>query len=92
MTYHMCLRKKKRLDNFLTGKEKEPTTGTTKWEEWKATHILLYMWLLNLMVQSIAVTVDGIESIHDIWAKLRRTYARVENNMRVFQIKREIDN
>jgi hypothetical protein len=62
MTYHMCLRKK-RLNNFLTGNEKEPTMGTTEWEEWKATHMLLYTWLLNSMVQSIAVTVDGIRSI-----------------------------
>jgi uncharacterized protein YoxC len=43
------------------------------------------------MVQSIAVTVDMPQSVHDIWAKLRRTYARAENNMRIFQIKREID-
>jgi hypothetical protein len=35
----------------------------------------------------IVVIVDGIQSVHDIWAKLRRTYAGVEKNMHVFQIK-----
>jgi hypothetical protein len=35
--------------------------------------------------------VDGIQSVQDIWAKLQRTYAGAENNMCVFQIKREIN-
>jgi hypothetical protein len=52
----------KHLDGFLTRKEKEPVAGTTEWEEWKATHMLLYAWLLNSMVQSIAVTVDDIRA------------------------------
>lgn len=43
------------------------------------------------MVLSIAITVDGIQRVRDIWAKLRRTYAGAENNIRVFQIEREID-
>jgi hypothetical protein len=46
--------------------------------------MLLYTWLLNSLVPSIAVTVDGIQSVKDIWAKLKRIYASAENNMRVF--------
>ena len=34
---------------------------------------------------------DGIEKVKDVWEKLRRTYDGVGNNMRVFQIKGEID-
>jgi hypothetical protein len=48
--------------------------------------MLLYTWLLNSMVAPIAVTVDGIQSVKDIWAKLKGIYAGAENNMRVFQI------
>jgi hypothetical protein len=55
-----CVLGGKRLDGFLTGKEKEPAMGITESEEWKTTHMLLYTWLLNSMVQSIVVTVDGI--------------------------------
>jgi Retrotransposon gag protein len=53
--------------------------------------MLLYTWLLNYMVLSIAVTVDDIQSVKDIWAKLKRIYAGAKNNMRVFQIEREIE-
>jgi acetolactate synthase regulatory subunit len=53
--------------------------------------MLLYNWLLNSVVPSIAVTVDGIQSVKDIWAKLKKIYAGAENNMRVFQIEREIE-
>jgi hypothetical protein len=54
-------------------------------------HTLLYTWLLNSMVPSIANTVDDIQSVKDIWAKLKRIYAGAENNMRVFQIEHEIE-
>jgi Zinc knuckle len=57
----------------------------------KTTHMLLYTWLLNSMVPSIAVTVDDIQSVKDIEAKLKRIYAGAENNMRVFQIEHEIE-
>jgi hypothetical protein len=42
------------------------------------------------MVLSIVVMVDGIQSMKAIWAKLKMIYAGIENNMRVFQIDREI--
>jgi hypothetical protein len=41
--------------------------------------MLLYTWLLNSMVPSIAVTVDDIQSVKDIEAKLKRIYAGAEN-------------
>jgi Retrotransposon gag protein len=53
--------------------------------------MLPYTWLLDSMVLSIAVTVDDIQSVKDIWAKLKRIYAGAESNMRVFQIEREIE-
>ncbi|KAF9672574.1 hypothetical protein SADUNF_Sadunf11G0056300 [Salix dunnii] len=78
------------LEGFLTGDRVEPIEGATGRDEWKSTHMLVYIWLLNSMVPSIAATVDGIEKVKDIWEKLRRTYDGVGNNLRVFQIKREI--
>ena len=49
------------LDGYLTGKEKEPLVKmSNEWKAWRATHMSLYMWLLNSMVPSIATTVDGI--------------------------------
>ncbi|XP_020264506.1 uncharacterized protein LOC109840326 [Asparagus officinalis] len=53
--------------------------------------MLVYIWLLNSLVPTIAVTVDGIEKVKDVWEKVRRTYDGVGNNLRVFQIKGEID-
>jgi hypothetical protein len=79
------------LEEFLTGENEEPKQDTVGWNEWKTTHMLLYTWLLNSMVPSIAVTVDGIQSVKDIWAKLKRIYVGAENNMMVFQIEREIE-
>ncbi|KAF9661127.1 hypothetical protein SADUNF_Sadunf19G0035400 [Salix dunnii] len=78
------------LEGFLTGDRVEPIEGATGRDEWKSTHMLVYIWLLNSMVPSIAATVDGIEKVKDVWEKLRRTYDWVGNNLRVFQIKREI--
>lgn len=78
------------LEGFLTGDRVEPIEGATGRDEWKSTHMLVYIWLLNSMVPSIAATVDGIEKVKDVWEKLRRTYDGVGNNLRVFQIKREI--
>jgi hypothetical protein len=43
------------------------------------------------MVPLITITVNGIQNVNDIWAKLRRIYAGAKNNMRVFQIEREIE-
>jgi predicted nucleotidyltransferase len=79
----------KRLDVFLTRKEKEPAAGTTEWEEWKARHVVVYMvtQLDDPVNYCEPVTVDIIQNVQDIWVKLRRTYAGAENNMRVFQIK-----
>jgi hypothetical protein len=53
--------------------------------------MLLYTWLLNSMVPLIAVMVNGIQNVKDIWAKLRRIYAGAENNMKALQIEREIE-
>jgi hypothetical protein len=50
------------------------------------THIVVHV-ITQLDGLVIVVIVDGIQSVHDIWAKLRRTYAGVEKNMHVFQIK-----
>ncbi|XP_020249902.1 uncharacterized protein LOC109827322 [Asparagus officinalis] len=79
------------LEEYLTGEKTEPDEGTVGRDEWKSTHILVYIWLLNSLVQSIAATVDGIRKVKDVWEKLRRTYDGVGNNMRVFHIKREIN-
>jgi Retrotransposon gag protein len=49
------------------------------------------MWLLSSLTPSIASTVDGIDRVKDVWEKLKRTYDGVGNNLRVFQIKREIE-
>jgi hypothetical protein len=78
------------LEGFLMGDMVEPVEGATMRDEWKSTHMLVYIWLLNSMITSIAATVDCIEKVKDVWEKLRRTYDGVENNLRVFQIKREI--
>jgi hypothetical protein len=43
------------------------------------------------MVVFIAKTVDGIEVVSDVWGKLMRIYAGIDNNMKVFQIEREIE-
>jgi hypothetical protein len=43
------------------------------------------------MVVSITKIVDGIEVVSDVWGKLMRIYAGIDNNMRVFQIEREIE-
>jgi hypothetical protein len=79
------------LKGFLTGENKEPKQDTIRWNKWKTTHMLFYNWLLNSMVAPIIVTMDVIQSVKDIWAKLKRIYAGAENNMRVFQIEREIE-
>ncbi|KAJ6846676.1 uncharacterized protein M6B38_282715 [Iris pallida] len=81
----------KNLEGFLTGEKTEPEEGSTERDEWKSTHMVIYIWLLNSLVQSIASTVDDIEMVKDVWEKLRRTYDGVENNLRIFQIKGNID-
>ncbi|XP_020263960.1 uncharacterized protein LOC109839912 isoform X2 [Asparagus officinalis] len=79
------------LEGYLTGEKAEPAEGAAGRDEWKSTHMLVYIWLLNSLVQSIAATVDGIGKVTDVWEKLRRTYDGVGNNLRLFQIKREIN-
>ncbi|XP_078148100.1 uncharacterized protein LOC144543639 [Carex rostrata] len=79
------------LEGYLTGEKGEPTKDSVEHNEWKTTHSLLHTWLLNSMVASIAVTVDGIEAVSDVWGKLQRIYAGADNNLRVFQIEREIE-
>lgn len=80
------------LEGYLTGEVEEPSDHkTAEWKIWRATNASLYTWLLNSMVQSIASTVDSIQSVKDIWTKLQRIYGWERNNMRVFQIYQEID-
>jgi hypothetical protein len=55
------------LEGFLTGEE-ESRQSNAKWNKWKTTHMLLYTCPLNFIVSSIAVTVDNIQSVKDIWA------------------------
>jgi hypothetical protein len=43
------------------------------------------------MVVSIAKIVDGIDVVRDVWGKLMKIYAGIDNNMKVFQIEREIE-
>jgi Retrotransposon gag protein len=45
----------------------------------------------EFLTPSIASTVDGIDRVKDVWEKLKRTYDGVGNNLRVFQIEREIE-
>ncbi|XP_020254228.1 uncharacterized protein LOC109831307 [Asparagus officinalis] len=78
------------LEGYLTGEVTEPEDSERR-DEWKSTHMLVYIWLLNSLVPTIAATVDGIEKVKDVWEKLRRTYDGVGNNLRVFQIKGEVD-
>ncbi|KAF9667772.1 hypothetical protein SADUNF_Sadunf15G0058200 [Salix dunnii] len=73
---------RRNLEGFLTGDRVEPIEGATRRDEWKSTHMLVYIWLLNSMVPSIAATVDGIEKVKDVWEKLRRTYDGVGNSLR----------
>ena len=74
----------KNLDGYITGEMVVP-------EKDSARYSLLHTWLLNSMIASIAKTVDGIEAVSDVWGKLMRIYAGIDNTMRVFQIEREIE-
>jgi Retrotransposon gag protein/Zinc knuckle len=46
---------------------------------------------LSSLTPFIASTVDNIDRVKDVWEKLKRTYDGVRNNLRVFQIEREIE-
>lgn len=54
------------LERYLTGEKVEQGKDTDEWNGWKTTHMLLYTWLLNSMIPSIAITVAGIQSVRDI--------------------------
>jgi hypothetical protein len=81
----------KNLDGNITGEMAVPAKGSTEYSEWRSINSLLHTWLLNLMIVSIAKTVDGIKTVSDVWGKLMRIYAGIDNNMKVFQIEREIE-
>jgi hypothetical protein len=81
----------KDLEGYLTGDKKESAERSPERAEWKSTHMTIYMWLLSSLTPSIASTVDGIDRVKDVWEKLKRTYDGVGNNLRVFQIEREIE-
>jgi Zinc knuckle/Retrotransposon gag protein len=68
-----------------------PAKGSAEYSEWRSINSLLHTWLLNLMVVSIAKTIDGIEAVSDVWGKLMRIYAEIDNNMKVFQIEKKIE-
>jgi hypothetical protein len=53
----------RRLEGYLTGAITEPDEGTPAWEEWRSTHMLVYIWLLSSMTPPIAANVDGIEDV-----------------------------
>ncbi|XP_020258255.1 uncharacterized protein LOC109834633 [Asparagus officinalis] len=80
----------KGLEGYLTGEKEEPSQNAPERAEWKSTHMQVYIWLLSSLTSGIASTVDGIAKVHDVWEKLRRTYDGARNNLRVYQIKREI--
>ncbi|XP_078162734.1 uncharacterized protein LOC144557937 [Carex rostrata] len=80
----------KNLEGYLTGDKAEPMEDALGRDEWKATHMQVYIWLLSSLPSSIADTVDGLEKVHEVWDKLKRTYDGVGNIMRVYQIKGEI--
>jgi Retrotransposon gag protein len=67
----------KDLEGYLTGDKREPAE--------------VLDWLLNSLTSSIASTVDGKDRVNDVWEKLKKTYDGVGNNLRVFQIEREIE-
>jgi hypothetical protein len=67
----------RRLEGFT-----EPDEGTPAWEEWRSTHMLVYIWLLSSMTPPITANVDGIEDVRCVWEKLRKTYDRVGDNLR----------
>ncbi|XP_020245089.1 uncharacterized protein LOC109823214 [Asparagus officinalis] len=79
------------LEGYLTGEKTKPAEDSAGRDEWKSTHMLVYIWLLNYVVQPIAATVDGLGRVHDVWEKLRRTCDGVGNDLRVFQIEKEIN-
>ncbi|XP_078179814.1 uncharacterized protein LOC144573908 [Carex rostrata] len=80
----------KNLEGYLTGEKAEPVDGALGRDEWKSTHMQVYIWLLSSLPSSIASTVDGMEKVKDVWKKLKRTCDGVGNIMRVYQIKGEI--
>ena len=81
----------KNLDGYITGDMVVPEKDSAGYSEWRSMNSLLHTWLLNSMIASIAKTVDGIEAVSDVWRKLMRIYAGIDNTMRVFQIEREIE-
>jgi Retrotransposon gag protein len=81
----------KDLEGYLTGDKKESAEGYPEGAEWNSTHMTIYMWLLSSLTPSIASTVDGIDRVKDVLEKLKRAYDGVGNNLRVFQIEREIE-
>jgi hypothetical protein len=91
VTYLSCLHQIRRtlegknLDGYITGEMIVSAKSLVEYSEWRSTNSLLHTWFLNSIVVFIAKTDYDIEVVSDVWGKLMRIYAGIDNNMRVFQ-------
>ena len=59
------------LDGSLTGEEKESLVKmSSEWKAWRATHMSLYIWLLNSIFLSIATIFYGVQNVKDILGEI----------------------
>ncbi|KAK8957941.1 hypothetical protein KSP39_PZI000182 [Platanthera zijinensis] len=79
----------KQVGGFLTGALKKPEHAAK--DEWESAHMTVFMWLLSSVVPSIVATVDGLDTVMEVWDKLKNTYDSVRNTQWVFRMKGEID-
>jgi hypothetical protein len=61
-----CTLANRNLEGYLTGERVEPAEVSDGKDDWKSTHMLIYIWLLNSMALTITGIVDEIKHVSNV--------------------------
>ncbi|CAN0914120.1 hypothetical protein LINGRAHAP2_LOCUS28367 [Linum grandiflorum] len=84
---------RKGLLAYLDGTAPAPTISDETKETlaaWRSNNARVVRWLINSMESRIALTLPTFTSAADIWAYLEKTYSKVRNSSRIFEIEYEL--
>ncbi|KAF6149892.1 hypothetical protein GIB67_008613 [Kingdonia uniflora] len=77
---------------FLLGTEKELAESDSKYAKWFSDDSMVRTWLINSMQPMISAGYLFTNNAHLIWESLRKVYSQRENNARIFQLSKKIEN
>ena len=78
------------MEGYLTSTKKKPANNEQDMAQWRMENSVVLTFLLNTMSQSVAKSVQLLETAQEVWKTVAQIFSQKQNSTQVFEIRSQL--